>query len=658
MPQPGQEIRVPEVARERLARAIADLLQQAESDHAPYLNKLDVWWEWYDAKPLAQRRTEPWPGASNIVVPLIQTFADAMTARMWGAMHTPRRTWMIDSPNDANRPLAKSLDEFLNLESRSTFDALVPTHDWAFENCVVGSSVLGVFWRKRVGYRWTGNRKAQPVTITRGPELVHIPRESILWERDRTIQESSFVARQMLYTWPDMLALAEEYKWDKEALAACQGHEGVEGVSGKVMDRKRERVDQSPGTSAWHEPHSVWEVWLEPSLASLFSKASDGGDEPLYRKGDPQIPIVVTFHRSAQKILKVQAHPYYFWRWPFLDIYFQKLPGQGASKGLSKMLEHQQRAITTVVNQAIDARTLRNSIPFFTNSPALRNFRITPGVPIYVEEELERSILPFQFTTEPSADIALMNFVTSTSERVTGIADVNLGRETRLGGHPAPATNTLVQLQEGAKVLSTKLQLVRQQLGTAAEWMISMYQQFDMGPQGRLAAKLGVEDAARLAELAVSPESFIFDAHALSESVNPEGERNAAIAISQVTSNYYGFALRMLSLTQQVPGVAKVAMRAIEAMTESYKRILEASDVDEIDRFILQIKQAGAQDAQSLTQFEDFVRGQLGTGGAQPGEGAAGGGEGGIQFPGMGPGNGSAGPALPVAPGAGDDGSY
>ena len=668
MPNPGQPIHLSDDTKEALASELGDLLLQAEGDHAQYLDSLPKWWDWYDALPLVARRSDPWPDAANVVIPIIQTFTDAVVARMWGAMHTPKRTWAYSTQNETLTDLVATCDEFINAESRSSFDVLVPTHDWVFENAVVGSSVLGVFWRNKMAYRFNGGRKPQLVTIARGPEFVHIPRENILWERDRTIQESSFVARQCLYTWSDMVGMAQTYGWDPGAVEECRDHSGLEGPSGRAYDRRRTATGQSAGTSAYQEPHGVWEVWIDWPLAQLLTRGTSKITSPdLADEGDPQVPIVVDYHRQAKKILKVRAHPYYFWRWPFLDLYFQKLPGRGASKGLAKMLEHMQRAATTLVNQSIDRRTLENSIPFVTTSPALRNYRFSPMAPIFVNDidNLREAILPLNLVSQPVSDISLMNFVTSVSERVTGISDVNLGRETRLGGHPAPATNTLVQLQEGAKVMGTRLQLARQQLGTSAEWLLSMYQQYEMGDSSRLAQRLGPQDAERLRELIISPDTIQCDAYAISQTVNPDAERNMAIALDQVSSNYFGFVIRMLStaanpaVKQQMPEVVDAITQAIKAKTETYKRILTASEVDEVDKFVYQLQQTRGQDAATLQRFSDYAQDLLAQrgGGAPPGgPGAAPGAEGAFQLPGMEPTEGGGGVTVPVVRGGNGQG--
>lgn len=661
-PNPGQPIKLSAPTKAALESQLNDLITQAEADHAPYLNSLAVWWDWYDAKPLSTKRSDPWPDASNIVIPLIQTFSDAMTARMWGAMHTAKRTWAYSTQRDDLRDMVSACDEFVNSESRSTFDVLVPTYDWSFENCVVGSSVLGVFWRTRQAYRFTGSGAPTKVAISRGPEFVHIPRENILWERDRTIQESSFVARLCPYNWSDMVGMVQTYGWDEEAVEECRHQSGIDNAAGNVLDRKRQRDGQSPGTSAYQEPHGVWEIWMEAPLAQLMAGKRGGEFAPEFADTkQPQVPIVVDYHRKAQRILKVRAHPYFFWRWPYLDLYFQKLPGRGASKGLSKMLEHMQRAATTMVNQSIDRRTLENSIPFVTNSERLKNYRFSPMSPPYIGEvdDIRTAILPLNLISQPTQDLALMNFITSISERVTGISDVNLGRETRLGGHPSPATNTLVQLQEGAKVMATRLKLARQQLGTAAEWLLSMYQEYDLHDQGRLAQKLGPKDAKLLYDMAVSPEEISFDAYSMSETVNPDSERNMAITLSQVSTNYYGFVMRTLSMmgdprVAQIPGFMAASLKAIEGMTESYKRILNASEVDEVEKFIFQLRESQGADSAALGQFNQFVQSQYGAGAGAPGGngGAPPGSEGAVQQPGMGNPSAGAGVTVPVVPGS------
>ena len=52
MPNPGTPIKLSEAAEEALEEQLGDLLNQAESDHAAYLDSIPTWWDWYDARPL------------------------------------------------------------------------------------------------------------------------------------------------------------------------------------------------------------------------------------------------------------------------------------------------------------------------------------------------------------------------------------------------------------------------------------------------------------------------------------------------------------------------------------------------------------------------------------------------------------------------------
>jgi hypothetical protein len=293
---------------------------------------------------------------------------------------------------------------------------------------------------------------------------------------------------------------------------------------------------------------------------------------------------------------------------------------------------------------------MANSVKIATQNPRLKNQSFKPFEFLYVDNL--NDLLPLNLSQQVTPDIALVNMMIAIGERVTGIADPNLGRETRLGGHPSPATNTLVQLQEGAKVLNTTLRLVRKQLSTAGEWIAALYQQHGLEDEGRLAQRLGQADAERLRQIAVAPENVQFDLHALSESVNPDAERNSAVMISQLNSNYYGFVLRMLAIienpqAQATPGMKEAAMKAIESQTKTHVRILEASDVDEADQFIYQLQQSRFQDARQIQQFRDAIAARAGAAGEA--EGAfPGGGVGDLV---AGAGNGQAGP--PGAAGSG-----
>jgi hypothetical protein len=343
-------------------------------------------------------------------------------------------------------------------------------------------------------------------------------------------------------------------------------------------------------------------------------------------------------------VLRVVAHPYFHGRWPAFDIYFRKMPGMATSYGVAKMLEHIQRAVTTTTNQSIDSVTLSNSLKLVTQSPSVKDKRFNPFHPFYVENLDDIKELNVSKQIQP--DIALNNMLVAIGERVIGISDPMLGRETRMGGHPSPATNTLVQLQEGSKLFDMTLRDIRLSLSAVGEFIFSMYQQFELGGEeggGKLAEMIGEDDAAVVREALITPENFRFDVMSLSEMVNPEAERNNAVLVDQLTSNYYAFVLRILPLVegQGGPTVAAAAEKAVEAKGKSLMKALEAMEVDDPEELIFRLQEARREFT------SNFGPGQLGQGAPS---GAPGPVQGGAVAPAA---NGAGGAGAEVAPGLG-----
>jgi hypothetical protein len=437
----------------------------------------------------------------------------------------------------------------------------------------------------------------------------------MVWERDRQIKDSSTVIRQCLYSWQDLVYYHHSAKWDVEG---CEDASGLHGPGADVLQERRrlEGVNEGRG---YAEPHDVREIWIEYPMAQLLARGLTGTPPPdMADPEDEQVPVVFTYHRGCKKIMRAVAHPYYIHRWPFLDAYFRRVSGRGYSPGLAKRLEHIQAAGTTMMNQSIDATTQANGMKFFTQDPAHRNMRWNPNHPIYVQNV--NDIKDIRMGPQVMPDIQLINLLMVFAERLAGISDPGFGRESRMGGHPSPATNILVQLQEGSKLLGITLKNFRQQLSTAGEWILGLYQQHEDLANPRLAAALGPKDAELLRAALSLPGTLQFDLHALSESTNPDAERNNAIAISQLTGNYYAFVLRMDSLANspdpRVPKSTRAfAQKAIEAMTRSYKRFLEASDIDDPDQYALRLQQFSQEMASNAQQFGE----QLGAPGGAPG---------------------------------------
>ena len=183
-----------------------------------------------------------------------------------------------------------------------------------------------------------------------------------------------------------------------------------------------------------------------------------------------------------------------------------------------------------------------------------------------------------------------------------------MGRETRSGGHPSPATSTLALMKQGDLLGGPHRDLIRMEVGRMGEATTILYQQFDENIDNRYRTIFGDKDAADIEGFLFPQDgtpitgNLTFDVLAMSEHTNPDAEMNRAIAVTQMNTNYWAFVLRALQAMQQSQGnpiIQQAAIKSIEAQTNAHVRFLEAGDIDDIEAYILQLRQ-GAEQGQDL----------------------------------------------------------
>jgi hypothetical protein len=270
---------------------------------------------------------------------------------------------------------------------------------------------------------------------------------------------------------------------------------------------------------------------------------------------------------------------------------------------------------------------------------------IDPSHPIYVGADIN-SFMELKLPTNNFQDLSLINILNVFAERLAGQADPNFGREQRQGGHPSPATSTIALLGEGEKMALPTRDLIRMQISRMGETTASMYQQFDTNEDGRIQRVLGERDAAKVEEFLfpTEPVSAVmnFDVVAMNESTNPQAEMAKAVTVTQMNTNYWAFVLRATQVMQQSaqnPLVLQMAVKSIEAQTKAHMRFLEASDVDDIESFVIELNRGIEQGTAQLQSAANGLQEMAGANGAVQGQRALAGpqganGSGGLVAPG------------------------
>jgi hypothetical protein len=633
-------IMLPKEQLRTLGGVLTELVQDLESAHSRYFDNIRVWWKWYEAEPRTQSKVFPFPHASNVVAPVIKTQADSRTAQdfsmIWGSKD---KLYVGKSPNEqfTTKYLASVMD-YANWCMDAEVNPFWCLHDWLKERNVLGCSVFSVSWEEKERFVFApGSRKPEKVVLRRGVKWNHHPAEKILWEPGCPIKDSDRVITQRLLNGGDIAhMLQEESGYYKDSMLSLLNFPHIHGSSGaQVQAEKEERagIDSAYNVSRRRifDARTLWLDW--PIIGGLgvngLKELATIEEEETGER--TRVPLIVELAPDTQTVLRVLPNPYLMADGnPFFDSYYQRQVGYARGIGLAKILEGPQRAQSTVINQAIDGRTLQNAIPFKTTDPKFKERPITPGQGAYVTNMTD--IEPFAIPSGSPFDLGLANMMQVWAERSGGTNDPVLGRESRSGGHPSPATNYMGQLEQSAKMGSVSTFIMDEQLAAAGLYTLALYQQFDTDEGGRLQRVFGAADAGVIREWLFPTDMSLVGNLQLSLTAtsdqNPQQAMQKAMMVAQFTQQYFGNILKLiqvLSMPQVPDPVKKAAIQCVKVLGDVQQDFLEVSGYDEAREAVLRLDQGDMNAIAQLSAIaQQAGQQQLGPGDGGPGPGGPG----------------------------------
>lgn len=623
---PATPIKLSSTKLEVLSNAVQNLITDLEQQSQPLFDAMEIWQKNYEAKPKQSVKNFPFANASNIVVPLAKIMVDSRVGSLWSAIHgAGNQVWQTSTQNEEYEDQAKQIQRYINWQADGNDFSFAPaSYDWLMEQTILGSSVLAGNWRQQQShvYKKT-SRGVVPVAVNwnRGPILEHVPRRQMLWDTSYpSIGESPAVVRQFAKSWAEIATMSNNSDgWFKDAVEECRDAPGMFGP-GEQLRKSEDELDLRGRAPNAYELHDIREVTLSwPNIAALDIRGADLKLPGDMKVSTPLVDIVVTIHRQTGKILRLASQPYFYPGKPFFDSFFHKRIGRGFSVGMVKIVESLQAAITTVFNQGIDAQTRANSVWAHTNIAELRDKPINPASIVW--DPTMKGIEALNFPGSDFSNIQLIQLIQATAERLSGQSDPAFGRETRLGGHSAPATTTLALLERGNVLAAPDRRLLAESLGRAGEFIATLNQQFETDDSGKITRVLGDIDGAKAEEIIFPtdpiPTNFKFTIKGLSGHDNPDAEMQKQILVHQQTQAYWGDVFKinesMTSLMANTPPEFQPVLlesytQGLKGLTKTYKRILDAADIDDVENFILTVNDSSSPLAQHLASFADRAR--------------------------------------------------
>ena len=465
--------------------------------------------------------------------------------------------------------------------------------------------------------------------MIQGPSIEHVPAHMVDWDRRSRIHEAPIVRVSNSWCWDELRGMAQtDPSWSKEAIESIKGSPDTkfDGSSTEEYQNKTELKT----SNLFLDEYLVDEVHINwPSLGKKFL-ISDGAGKDIDDIDAQIVPLVGYVHKATGTLLRLTAEPYHVVGKPFFSSHYKKRSARSFGHGMSKHLEQLQSIMTTLYNQAIDSQTRANAVWAVTRNPKFLREPLDPSHPILVNSMDE--FMPMKLPNSVQPDLQLAQAAQIAAERITGQADPALGRESRSGGHPSPATSTLALLQISDSLRSATEKLLAHEIGRMGQSLAVLYQQFDTNADGRLNTIFGDNDAAAMSKFLFPtepiPGNFTFNVTALDANNNPDVEMKRAVTVGQMNVNYWSFVLQgtqIIENPQVGPIVKKTWLKAIDSTTRIYAQFLNAAEVDDMEKFLASIRSIGIESAQAVQQFANGPAQQLAQGaGAVQGGGPVG----------------------------------
>ncbi len=612
---------------------LRDRSTQLEMDYRKLKLAMVEWWRWYDAEPRTKNRNFPFKNASNVVFPLIKQQVDAAVAKTFAGLTQTDRYWFVKTEREDLALEAPNVARRINWGAQGNeFDFMLFLYDFITELYIIGGSTGRITWREQIQpifFGPQGSGQFRNISMIVGPSIDHIPGHLIDWDRRKPIHQSHTVRVQHTFSWDELRSMAQlDPGWRMEAIKEIKGNPDVvfdsSSVEGYHTQAELRTVDFMLDEYLIDEIHIDW-----PMLGKKFT-LSDGAGKDMTDTKSQVVPLVAYVHQKTGVLLRLTAEPYHVVGKPFFSSHYKKRSSRSFGHGMSKHLEQLQSIMTTLYNQAIDSQTRANAVWAITRNPKFLREPLDPSHPILVNSMDE--FLPMKLSNSVQPDLALAQAAQIAAERITGQADPALGRESRSGGHPSPATSTLALLQISDSLRSATEKLLTHEISRMGQSLAVLYQQFDTNEDGRLNTIFGDLDAKAMSKFLFPtepiPGNFTFNVTALDANNNPDVEMRRAITVGQMNTNYWAFVIQgtqVIESPQVGPLVKKTWLQAIDTMTRLYGQFLNAAEVDDMEKFLAKLRETGLDSANAVQQFANGPAQQIAAdSGAVPGGGPVG----------------------------------
>ena len=387
------------------------------------------------AQQIWEKKSHPWPGASNVKYPLIAGASMQFAARAYPNIISGTeivRTKVIGRDLDGQKwARAQRVQKHLN------YQLCEQMSEWEedMDKLLHGLPVLGSYFKKT----YFSPIRQRPISDLCPPQDVTFNNNVARLEDLRRISHCFTLYKN------DILERQRASVWLDKDLKLTSSGEDEQGPYICLEQHRWLDLDED----GYEEPYVVTLV-NSLGLASDGTRNMEGGDivriVPRYFVEDIAL-------NSSNKVVAIRPQQV-FSKFDFLPDLCGKLMGVGFGQLLLPINE----SINTIINQLIDAGTINNlQSGFLSKQLKIKGGRITlePGEWKQIDaltQDLRGAILPIP-TKEPSLVLfQLLGMLTDAGKQLSSVSEVLSGEQS---GVNVPATTTLALIEQGLKVFSS-----------------------------------------------------------------------------------------------------------------------------------------------------------------------------------------------------------
>ena len=590
-------------ARAALAKSYQRKLLDAEQGRSQLMH--DTWVranKFYEGK--AREKVWPFKGASNAVLPVVQTNCNHLKARLHQAATTMSPVYLLLPilPEDVELFEGFTAGDLRDLwQQWSTYvENTVIDHDDLMDRVSdlmvkYGDAFVYLNWENMPmkDIHWskeTGKYESEFRDLHDSPVADVLHGKNVYISVEETdVQKAKWVGIDVYYDPEDIEVLMDSGAWNKkEAKTILEWHR-VERPKLKEGDESnwfnmredgtyvhRDRLDESRREEARLSRTDGTRNKIR--MVRVFAREDVDGD---------RFPEEVEFliHRESEMIPFIKPMDLWHGERPIIQFHYMRRDGSVYSIGVAEMLFNVQIISNRLIRDQLNNNMIQNTKMFLAkaNGPIEDKFQAHPGRVVFVDD-IKTDFMPIDMGTGRPVDIVnTLPLIQQWGERLTGVNDAAMGQ---MSPKRAPAMSTMALLEQANK--GTDYIIRRMGKAQSRMWRqcMGLYVQFHtdtdllekvLGPEGgpllfSVWDKLEPKDVR---------ETLVVDAQVSTSNLNTQTRRQEAVTLfGQTQMAYQVISQTAFALAQvQDPALRQLLVYQLQGFNRALGRIYDTFEV-------------------------------------------------------------------------------